>query len=192
ERFHGASHGQQAGLQDVEFVDLRHRGTTEGVTQGVAQDAVVELLTPGRCQLLRICQARNRSRGVENDGRRHHIAGQRATSDLVDTGDKHHRINFNFKLQLIVFHSILSTDSAARPLASPRSSSWIRRYSACSAVWLSPGSSRLLMRLSSASGVTWSCTSSSTRAWPESRLGSEKRGTFTIREMIWKDSQAMR
>ncbi len=86
--FHGALHGQHGRMQDVEAVDFLDFGTGDTEAQRLFPDFVEQRLALGFGELLRIVQAKDRARRVEDHRRRYHRATQWATAHFVDAGDQ--------------------------------------------------------------------------------------------------------
>ena len=83
-----AFHRQQAGLENIDFVDLGVTGLGHGPGPGVTFDFDLELQPSGFAEFLRVVQALDRPRWVEDDGGRDDRTRQRTAAGLVDTGDQ--------------------------------------------------------------------------------------------------------
>ncbi len=86
-----AAHGQQAGLENVQAVDLFHRGLGHGMAQGLLADEDFQLLAALGGEFLGVGQAVDGPRRIEDHRGRHHRAGQRSAAGLVDAGDQRAR-----------------------------------------------------------------------------------------------------
>ena len=85
---HGAAHGQQRGLKDVQAVDLLDAGFSDAAAQRPCADLVKQGLAPRGGELFGVGQAGNGMEVIQDDRSRHHGPGQRATASLVHPGDQ--------------------------------------------------------------------------------------------------------
>ena len=99
ERLNRALHGQKAGLQnvdEVDFLDLRARNAPG---QRPFPDEFRQLLAALLTEQLGIGQPLDGPLGIEDHRRRHHRAGQGATSHFVDTGNQQ-GVGGQFKVEI--------------------------------------------------------------------------------------------
>ncbi|MNG04421.1 hypothetical protein D3C84_875490 [compost metagenome] len=86
EPLHRTLHRQHGGMQDVQLIDLLHLGTGDAPGKGLLADFVEQRIAARFRELLRIVQAEDRPRRVEDDRSGHHRTTERATADFVDAG----------------------------------------------------------------------------------------------------------
>ena len=82
------AHGLLGRLQDVDLFDLLRRGLTDAYIQSNVHDLLVHLFSAAFGQLLAVVDPGQHRLLRHHDAGRHHIASQRAASDLVDA--RHH------------------------------------------------------------------------------------------------------
>ncbi len=83
----GAAHGQVAGAQDVDGVDLFHAGMADADLGAVQKRCEQRLALPA-VKLLGVVQSGGNAIGTEPDGSGGHRARQRTTPGLVDADDE--------------------------------------------------------------------------------------------------------
>ena len=89
---HGALHGQQRGLQDVQLVYFLRTGLRHRKTQGFGADFVEQAFAPHGCQFFGVCKSFDGLQLVQHHGSRYHRARSRATARFVHTGHQGRRI----------------------------------------------------------------------------------------------------
>ncbi len=113
-------------MQDIQLVDLLHLGAGDAPGQGLLANLIEQHRATRLGKLLRVIQAKNRPRRVEDHRRRDHRTAERATTDLVNPRDQFLNQR-EVEPQLHQSRSAsLSTASAADTEASRRSARWIR------------------------------------------------------------------
>src|SRR5207247_1313106 len=81
------SHGEQRGPENIEPVDLLDARPRDGPSDGALLDAPGEHFAPLRGEELRVCEAIDAPRRIEDHGRGVDRPGQRAAAGLVDPAD---------------------------------------------------------------------------------------------------------
>ena len=123
--FDGALHGQHGGMQDIQPIDLLHLGAGDAPGQGLFANLVEQHFAARLGEFLRVVQAENRPRRIEDHRSRDHGTAERATTDLVDTRDQF----LNQREVEPQLHqsrpASFNTASAANTEASRRSARWI-------------------------------------------------------------------
>ena len=89
ERQHGAVHGAQRGLMNVDAVDLGRVGGSDRPCERELQYPLVEALPLDGRHQLRIAHPGNGAIRMEHDSRRHNRTRQTPASNLVNTGHVH-------------------------------------------------------------------------------------------------------
>ena len=84
----GPAHGQQARVEDVQLVDLGHRGRGDAPGRGTLANQPVEPLALGGAEALGVVEPVDRPPRVEHDRRGHDRPRQRPAAHLVDPGDR--------------------------------------------------------------------------------------------------------
>lgn len=87
-QFHSAAHGEQAGLEDIDEVDLLDRRLGNRPSQCVVANFDRQCCTALGRQLFGVIKSFNRVRGIEDHRSGDNRAGQRATPGLVYTADQ--------------------------------------------------------------------------------------------------------
>ncbi len=75
-------------MQNVQAVDFLDLGAGDAKAQGLFADLVEQRFALGFGEFLRIVQAEDRARRVEDHRCGHHRAAQRATAHFIDAGDQ--------------------------------------------------------------------------------------------------------
>ena len=88
QRRDGSAHGEQAGLKDIDAVDLAGARVCHRPSQRSALDLGLQDRAPGGRQTLGVVQPGDGARGVEDHGRGGDRPGQGPAAGLVDTGDQ--------------------------------------------------------------------------------------------------------
>ena len=89
QRQHGALHGAERGLMDVDEIDLGRLGGGDGPRHGMAHDALEDPLALGGRHQLRVAHAGNVFLGMKHHGGGDDGAGQTAAAHFIDARHVH-------------------------------------------------------------------------------------------------------
>ena len=103
ELFYGAAHCEQAGLQDVETVDFRGAGASDGEAEAVLNDPLEAGFALRGGEFFRVIQALDRRFRIENHRRGNHVTGQAAASGFVRSGSRRRQARW-FAPDWLSFH----------------------------------------------------------------------------------------